>query len=236
MLRWEYCGQSPTVGDEATESAKTDEKATRTSNDTTKENSSEEAKLRAYDTLSNEIQSAVDRQVTLNTRGVGAMILIIGYSINFEQLAVLAFVPVIFSYLLVRTAESRAWMANAGGQITKIEQEIATDPVEDSFGFHHQLGFCSKDIRGIRSSRDAPAAIRVVFVAGVYTVTIFTVLYVVWPLSKTPNLLTVEITRSVLAAVYGVLTFFVVISAASVILFEIFLEKKILSEEDRLDG
>jgi len=234
MSRWDHYGRSSTDGRETSRGVETDGGPAEASSDTSgiasAESSSEEAKLRAYDTLRDEILSAVDRQVTLNTRGVGAMILIVGYSINFDQLAVLAFLPVILSYLLVRTAESRAWMTNAGGQIAKIEQAIATDPSEDSFGFEHQLGgFGSEDISGVRRLRDVPAMIRILFVAAVYAVVVFGVLYVVWPLDEIPRLLNVRITRDFLATVYVALTGFVLISAASVGLFTISLQRQILT-------
>jgi hypothetical protein len=164
------------------------------------------------------------------------MILIVGYSINFDQFAVLAFLPVILSYLLVRTAESRAWMTNASGQIAKIEQAIATDPSEDSFGFEHQLGgFGSEDISGVRRLRDVPAIIRILFVAAVYAVVVFGVLYVVWPLDEIPRLINVRITRDFLATVYVALTGFVLISAVSVGLFGISLQRHILTASESKD-
>lgn len=212
MSRWDNYGQPPNDGDEATgESSETKEGSTRTVSDGSGTvptgGSSQKAKLRAYDTLRDEVLSAVDRQVTLNSRGVAGIILVIGYSVNFDQLAVLAFVPVILAYLLVRTAESRAWMANASGQIAKIEQELTSDPTEDSFGFEHQLGgFGSGDIDGVRRLRDVPAVIRILFVGAIYAVAVLSVVYGVWPLDETPQLLNVEVTRSVLLTVYGVLT------------------------------
>lgn len=238
MSRWNHYGRSRNGRKETVdELAESDGGLTRTTEDsserTTVSSSSEEAKLRAYDTLRDEVVAGVDRQVTLNTRGVGAIILIIGYSINFDQPAVLAVVPVILSYLLIRTAESRVWMINASGQVAKIEKEIAGDPTQDSFAFQHQLGgFGSKDIVGARRLRDVPAVIRIVFVAGVYAITVVGVLYQVWPLDNPVRLLNVTVTRSVLMAVYGVLTVFMLTSAVSFGLFILSLRSYILTEHE----
>jgi hypothetical protein len=238
VSRWDHYGSLRDERRETVdESVESDAGLTKTTRDGSKRtatgSSSEEAKLRAYDTLRDEILKAVDRQITLNTRGVGAIVLIIGYSINFDQLAVLAVVPAILSYLLVRTAESRAWMTNASGQIAKIEREISTEPTQDSFGFEHQLGgFGSEDITGARRLRDVPAAIRIVFVGGVYAITVVGVLYQVWPLNNPVRLLNVTVTRSVLMAVYGVFTVFILTSAVSLGLFMLSLRSYVLTEHE----
>lgn len=96
-----------------------------TSNTFHHEGASETTLVEVYTTLREEIIQNGNSKTKRNARGVATVIVIIGYAVNFERPAVIALVPLVFSYLLIRSFESLTWTYNVAYQLSRIERELS---------------------------------------------------------------------------------------------------------------
>jgi hypothetical protein len=162
---------------------------------------SETALLELYTTLREEILRNGDSQARRNTRGVATMIVLIGYAVNFEQPAVVALVPVVFSYLLIRSFESLIWTYNIAYQLSRIERELS----EPGSAMRYEIkrgGVASDDLDGsTKRFRDFPGWGRVVLGSLAY-VSSLVVPLVVWEQIETPTVAGFAVTQESLLVGY----------------------------------
>lgn len=187
--------------------------------------SSEEAKIQAYEIHRRKMGEHNNREVRLNTRGIGSMLLISGYAIQYNEPQVFAIIPIIFSYLIIRTVESRMWMMNKSRQAIRIEKELA--PEGDSFRYEHEYGgTLGKELEGDQHYRDVPGGLRALLVFSIYYVTTLGVVFGVWPLKQPLVISGVRISQSLLSQVYFILFCFVAISIFSALYFREYIKSE----------
>lgn len=165
---------------------------------------SETALLELYTTLREEILRNGDSKARRNTRGVAAMIVLIGYAVNFEQPAVVALVPVVFSYLVIRGFESLAWTYNIAYQLSRIERELS----EPGSAMRYEIergGLAGNDLNeSVRQFLIFPGQCRLALGLLSYVVTLIVPL-VVWGQIETPAVAGFAVTQIRLLGMFLVL-------------------------------
>lgn len=129
------------------------------------------------------------------------MIVLIGYAVNFEQPAVVALVPVVFSYLLIRGFESLAWTYNVAYQLSRIERELS----QPGSAMRYEIergGLAGDDLdESTRRLRDIPGRCRVVLGSLSYVISLV-VPFAVWGQIETPTVAGFAVTQGRLLGVF----------------------------------
>jgi len=166
-----------------------------------RESASETALLELYTTLREEIVRNGDSKARRNTRGVATMIVLIGYAVNFEQPAVVALVPVVFSYLLIRSFESLIWTYNIAYQLSRIERELS----QPGSAMRYEIergGVAGDDLdESTKRLRNSPGVCRVFLGLVAYAISLVTPI-AVWGQIETPTVAGFAVTQGRLLGVF----------------------------------
>ncbi len=174
-----------------------------------------EAKLHAHDALRDEIVSRMRDKSRRNTRGVAAMVLIIGYAINFDQPAVIALVPVVFAYLLISTVDSHSWTMNTARHIAEIERDVS--PRGSSFRYELKRGgLAGRENKRKQRLLRVPSVLRTILALLAYLVQVVFISFEIWPRPVPPTVLSIELTQGVIIVIYALLTLVLAVAGASV--------------------
>lgn len=168
------------------------------------EGASEAALLEVYSSLREEILQNGDRKDRRNVRGIAAMIVLIGYAVNFEEPVVAAVVPVVFSYLLIRTSKSMVSTYNLAYQVSEIERELS--PFGSSVRYEIERGgLAGSDLNGhLKQLRDSPRKAEVLFSIVVYLSLTLTI-YALWGNFESKEILSVTISQQQVGTSYAIL-------------------------------
>lgn len=194
--------------------------------------SPEERQLHAYDTLRDEILVNVDATLSQNTRGIIAIGAVIGYALRFGPTTVVALVPVILGYLLVRNAESQVWMMTHARHLIELERALSSP--DDPFRYEYRRGgLYGNDQIGLLKLRDVPSAVRIVAAVVAYVVSVVIVTSVVWPDSP-PVINDFRLTKERIWTGYLGLSVILAVVGISTVMYRRALKREV-AESDRGD-
>jgi len=186
-----------------------------------------ERQLHVYDTLREEILTNIEVTLRQNTRGIALIIIIVGYSLQFGPETVLAVIPGILGYLLIRNAENQVWMATQARHIVEIEQNLSTQP---NSPFRYEIrrgGLLSADQNGLTRYKHVPSIFRIVIAGVAYIASMLYVIRRVW-VNGPQQIGGITVTSTHLLLTYGALTVAVVITASATWIYRRKIQKEAL--------
>lgn len=213
-------------------SAKSDsESESELNEDTTPTPSHAERQLQVYNTLREEILKNIENTLRQNTRGIALIIVTVGYGLQFGSKTVIAVVPVILAYLLIRNAETQVWMMTQARQIVELEQSLS--PPDSPFRYEiRRGGLLSTDQVGLVKLRDIPSIFRIITSGVAYVASVLYVTEVIW-MDSPRQIAGITVTLANLWLVYGILSGAVLIAGGATWMYRRGLQKDALDSLDQ---
>jgi hypothetical protein len=190
------------------------------------EDASEAALLEVYNTLREEILRKADNDGKRNIRGVAAMIVLIGYAVNFNKPGVITAIPVLFLYIIIRKLESQVWIYNAAYHLTQIEKELCSSDSAVQYEIKRG-GLVGKDLdKNMETLRSLPGGISVFISLGSYLASIFILLIILSKIERV-SIIAISISDNIFIAIYSILIVLCTVSGSCVYFYSVGLESKV---------